>query len=267
MAVAPLHASANKPTTVSLHGFATLTSPPFAWVDACTGQLTGSSAHILKKAFKEHNAELIIEQPLPPFSNQWQVKGRRLIAGDLDIFYGNNMNIYTIDKSLLSHNPIPATIIEGGLFSLKKNNIKVSTIKQTKDKTIGMPTVLKSFITATGLPKDIFDNTNIIDKLETKEAINMLIEGDIDYIIGGKYRYNSIAREMKKNTQMEFSPIDNLSRNLYFWHRTDHKNSHLFDKVIATLEQYRQIGYVEYMNKTYFLNWNNQPDCETRDKP
>ncbi len=254
------------PVTISLHGFAKLSSPPFAWVDPCTGELTGSSQHILKKAFKDNNAHLIIEDPLPPFSNQWQKKWQRLASQDLDIYYGNNMNIARVDKSHLSHNPLPATIIESGFFSLKKNNLRVSSIEQIKGKKTGLPTTLKSFITATGLRQDIFDDIEIKDKLVTEDAINSLINGEFDYIIGGKYRYNSIARKMQKSAHLEFSPISNLSRNLYFWYHSDNEHKELFDQVIATLEEYRTNGYVDYMNKSYFLSWNNNPDCSLLEK-
>ena len=265
--ILPLHslASSTQPA-ITLHGFAKLSSPPFAWVDPCTGKLTGSSQHILKKAFKENNAQLIIQKPLPPFSNQWHAKGRQLMDGSLDIFYGNNLDIYRLDQTLITHHRLPATIIESGLFSLKQNNLQINSLNQVKGKKIGLPSPLTSFVTATGLKKDILNNLDIQDKLAIRDAINMLIDGELDYIIGGKYRYNNIARKMKENTQLEFSPIKELSRNLYFWHRIDNKNKAVFDNVVETLERYRNNGYVEYMNKSYFLTWNNQPDCSIANK-
>ena len=108
-----------------------------------------------------------------------------------------------MDKSQITHNNNPATIIKGGVYSLKENKRKITAIDQLHQSEVGLPTNLKAFITAAHLKKNIFDGIDIKDRLGTTEAIDMLIDGELDYIIGGQYRYNSIARKMKRKRRGE----------------------------------------------------------------
>lgn len=230
------------------------TGAPYNWVDSCSGKLSGSSQHLIEKAFNELGVEVsfVPMKTTPSPDNQGASQN---IEAAFGVYKALQENGYTeiagtvdeLETGIIYRKDSPYSIRQVG--DLKKYRGTMAIIgKQVLALNNNDPTVLLS------------DPLNITPTLP--DAIEQLLANKTDYVVVGQYYSRLMAMKMSIDDKVQFQNIKELNISIQLGFKP---GSHWLEivpalnKKLQTLMQ--QPGYTEHLNKYYLISKLSQSDC------
>jgi len=235
-------------------GNMTFSAPPFAWDDACTGQLTGANRVVLTQAAKQIGKKLSFApsieagpQTLPTMLNQ-------LESGEIH-FIKSLSNRVATEQLAFSKSPI--VIVRKSIVTLKSSGIRPRSLETLKG--------LK------GVYTDTFDSLqsrfkslgiNISNKKNSDETYQALLTGEADFIVAPFYR--SIIDIAERDLSKKVTTIPNSELDEYLYLATLKGSEYeqylpLFDKEIQLMRKSR---YIRRLNAQYLQTWMDRKPCD-----
>jgi len=247
--------------TYTIGGITELSAPPYIWIDDCSKTPLGTSAHFIREIFNRLELDY---NYAPIIKGQGSIKAfeDEIVEKNYDVLIGV---VGDIGLSSITTTKAPIAVLKSGLITRTDTLTAINSIEQLKDYKGSISRVRRLSLSA--LDNNMIEENQLqlteVTLLST--ALDRLLEGKVDYVIGSKYPMMMHAEKIKKRDAFNFTLIPEISINFYLGiNNASSLNSHLsdIDSILASISAERS----EYLERSYLIRWlddaepcNNKP--------
>lgn len=231
-------------------GITELTAPPYIWIDQCNQQPLGTTPHYINEIFDKLGFELSYA---PPIRGRGSIGAfqREITVNNYDLLIGL---VEGVDINGITKTKSPIVTLKSGLITRHDDARNITRIEQLKG--------LKGSISGVRrLSLSSFESNQInANELQLTEvtflstALDDLLAGKLDYVIGSKYPMMRYAEKIKQRDAFNFSLIPEISINFYL---AINNNSRLIkhidaiDNILENIPAQR----ADYLERSYLIRW------------
>ena len=250
-------ATAELPPLV-IGGLMSRPTPPYMWLDRCTGEPTGASVHVLRKVLDDLNIPYTFA---PAMTMSWDAlseRRERLRAGQYDALIALRKDD-NISGMLLSETPMVR--LQDAILFRSDRGLQIKTERDLRGLTGAIASseynvdnsLIGRWMAANSLAYKVMDSR--------EDIIRAVIAGEVDYIILERYR--AIATFLDKPSQawLELVPINTNIRDLHLAMSVNSAYVERMPQISAALSRVEESGRGEILRYTYLRTWLNRDPC------
>lgn len=232
----------------------TFSAPPFAWNDACTGELTGANRVVLTQAAKKIDRQVRFAPPLKAGPDTLTTLLNQLKEGEVH-FLKSVSNRIASDQ--LAFGKVPTVIVRKSIVTLKKSGLRPRKLSELK----GYKGVYADSFDAMGYRFEAL-NIEMTSKTDTDSTYEALLSGEAEFIVTPFYTSIIDISERGLTKELNNLPTSELDEFLYM---ATLKGSEyegylpLFDKEIDLMRKSR---YIQRLNTQYLQTWMDKKSCQ-----
>lgn len=250
-----VQAYAEAETTMILSGGSTGARPPYRWYDKCTGELTGSIPHLLKKIFSQLDIKFRYTAPMEYQRNLTELLTQQVVSGEIDarVAYMNN----SIDSgAIYSYHPL-MTLKLAAFYPTTRDAI--SSAKELRAmRGIVVSPMRKE--TRHSPPQNYLRQRNYPFVLAASydEALDMVLRGEGDYVFGLKY--NELL--IKKNS-LQYMEVEEAVSSFHLEVGETSSFAGKVPEIDQKLGEAISSGLVDFLDRKYLMLWmESRSDCK-----
>lgn len=251
------HGQSDDAGALVIGGLAKIPIPPYIWYDECEQRYRGVAIHLVEKALRDHDYAFRYAEPLT-LQELWREPQRQLLAGEIDILP-------------FVYNPPPAgiTISEQAILKHRDSWVVKRGTENQLPFTQRNGKKLRGYIldaSETGaqyfvLQKLRGNGAELAFHPDSAAALQAVLNGDIDYLIGDHYFILGMAVKGGFDKQLRFYPVNLSTRYLHVGVKTGAGHEPMLAHLDQHFLDYHHTGLVERLSRSYLQQWLEMPVC------
>ena len=259
----PIYSASAAPSSKPLiiGGVMSMPTPPYSWIDPCTGKPTGSALHTLDKILQELDIPYEIAAPIAMNMTELRQTRSHLLEGKYDALIAV-METRSTTEMLLSK--VPIVVLQDAILYRKSNRLNLNSADDIKGLTGGVVN-LPFRPSSTNPVVKWLKSKEVAYKLKPsrKDAFAALMSGEVDFIIIERYRAIATFMDKEQQKSLDLVPIPSSIRKLYFAMAANSPHIHLMPAINKKLVEFEHSGRAETLRYTYLRSWLRMGDCQS----
>jgi len=252
------HAQVKEKQSIRIGGLSDQAFPPYLWHDACSGQIKGVLPAVIERMLGS-KYELDFLPPIPTNPELWKQSLGQLINNDYDL----QIAMYAPAPKGVLITDTPLAEYSKSIFyregSLKDSEKALSRLKNKKGLILQAPEDGAEYRTLLRLNAEGF---TIRYQKGIENAINLLANGEVDYIYGEHYYGSNAVYKLKFDEQISSFDVTEDRKGLYAAINASGPWTELIEKLNPELKAIQQTSLVDKLSQSYLSNWLRMSNCE-----
>lgn len=242
------------PLEMAIAGLPQRASPPFAWIDQCDQQLTGSTTRLLEKIFSDMGYQIRWQYQPPMSRKAMPLLTEQSRQGEIDGIFATSKT----DKYRLIYSDKPVIEIKLSVFVRRQSDYdSLSSLAEAKGMIFNEPGVATEALTLYPLVQQL--GLKVDSRRSMKQIRQMILDGETDYYFGSKYSPEFYHPQLRR------FDTDTVWSAFYFAMADTPEHRQVMQQFDQVHQRYYHGGYAEFLDRNYLRYWLNkqqqQPEC------
>lgn len=241
------------PEKILVGGLSTISAPPYGWIDKCNGEPVGSARRLLQRVFGDLGVTVEFVKPMPVGSPEARRVMSDLHHGKLDAVT-SVLRAQTTDGVIMTTQPMFS--INRGVAYRRDQLQPIKKIQDLSGRKGVVPSFSRRLMEPGQLDRLIQQYDLQLEEVGSSDSgLMKVLHGEAEYSVVGRYREKTIAMSKNIDQLLVYQELPEFAKTAFLafqdgsvWHR------HLAD-IDALIKHYTDNGYVDYLEKSYLLVW------------